>query len=123
WMAWRLVAAAEEDAWHLAPLLPIGPDWVPSAPVRLHDVGGVDGPPRAGGLLLARVVPGSTPPAACCALVLPEVPPAALLTGWFARLALPQLAGTPELATEELLRRGGHHLVAAAHRWWWGRRR
>ena len=46
----------------------------------------------------------------------------AVVTGWFARAALPLLVGDATLDVDELLRRCGHRLWAEAHGWWWGQK-
>lgn len=114
---WRLHAQGERFA--VEPLLPVHPAWVPSEAVDLSGVGGVDGGPVDGGMLLARLVPGPVGAVPVAGLALPQVPDAARLEAWFAHCALPQVVVNPDLLVEDVLRRGGHGIYRQAHAWWW----
>lgn len=115
---WRLVEARGPD-WSIAPLSPLPRGWVPDQPVRLEEVGAVDGEPAPGALLFARVVRLSAGWQVVTPLLLPEVPPAALLTGWLARAFDPDRVENRALTLLDGLRRHGHRVCAEAHRWWW----
>lgn len=114
---WRLRAAGA--AWHLEPLLPMQPQWVPTVPVTLEDAGWVDGGPREGGLLWARVVPTHAGWRVVAGLVLPEVPPEAWLRGVVAHVAASQLVDNRMVRFADVLRRCGHWMAGEAHAWWW----
>lgn len=113
---WRLVAETS-GGWTLAPLFPMHPDWVPSGPVDLTEAGGVDGGPAPGALLWARLVPTTTGHVARAALVLPQVPPRALLVGALVQVGLVSSTSGRALKLEDVLRLCGHRLIRASHVW------
>ena len=81
-----LALPVSRACWSIAPLSPLPAGWVPDRPVRLEEVGAVEGEPRAGALLFARVVRLREGWQVVTPLLVPEVPPEALLTGWPARV-------------------------------------
>lgn len=116
---WRTQAV--DGGWRLTPALPVRADRVPEVAVDLSVVGGVDGPPRDGGLLVARLVRCDAGWAVRTAFVLPDAPDDATLEAWWAVVAVPAIVATPELDADDLMRRHGHHLVARLHAWAWRR--
>lgn len=116
---WRLSDHRGGDSWWVDELFGTGPRWRPNHPLDLSGASGVAGPPRRGGLLIARVVALEHGWQAFAPMVLPEVPPPALRERWLRLVSTRQLLRERGRYLEDVLASAGSRLCRRAHAWAW----
>lgn len=117
---WRLLDEVD-GRWVVEDLVGLGEHWCPPGLVSLWQPGAVAGPPRVGGVLASRLLPGPDGWVAALPLCLPVCPPSDAVKLWW-RARLWQLrARWPGVTQEEALVQAPALLCRAAHEWAWTR--